>query len=371
MDICPVSAISMAEDEEGFFYQSIDTEKCIDCGKCEKACGFRKDYDRDGFYDTPHAYGIKYKDLDTRLKSRSGGAFVGISDYILSQNGVVYGACMTDDFSVAHIRATKADERDLMKNAKYVQSDTIGLYPNLAKDLKSRKSVLFSGTPCQVSSLRSYLKCLEVPTDQLLCCDLVCHGVPSPAFWKRYLEYVQVKHKKKIKTANFRDKSFGWDTHFASFIFQYNTKYVSRDYTDLFYAHLLFRPSCYNCKFSNSERVGDLTLADFWGIEKNSDTFDDNKGVSLLLVNNSKGKAVFDAIQSEYDVLPCEFHNCLQPTLVSPSKPSPHREKFWQDYQSMSFEKLLKKYVRPQSVKDRVKKCIKKTLYAFNIRNHP
>ena len=371
VDVCPVSAISMTEDEEGFLYQHIDSEKCIDCGKCEKACGFCDDYIREGFFGIPIAYGMKLKDLESRLKSRSGGVFVGVSDYVLDQNGVVYGACMTEDFSVMHIRATTKTDRDLMRNAKYVQSNTVGLYPMVVEDLKNGNKVLFSGTPCQVSGLRSYLSCLNVSSDNLLCCDLVCHGVPSPVFWKKYLDYVERKTGKQIRTANFRDKAFGWDTHFESFVFQDNTKYVSRDYTDLFYEHLLFRPSCCNCKFANGKRVGDLTLADFWGVEKNSDSFDDNKGVSLLLINNSKGNEVFDIISSEYDLLPCDFNNCLQPTLIEPSKPSPRRDAFWQDYQSMSFERLVKTYVRPRTIKGKVKKFAKKTMYNLKIRNHP
>jgi coenzyme F420-reducing hydrogenase beta subunit len=372
VDICPVHAISMKMDEEGFEYQNIDTQICINCGLCECVCGFRDDYRSEDYFNEPKAYGIKHKNLNIRLKSRSGAAFIGLSDEILDNHGVIYGAVMNNNFEVEHIRATSKNDRNSMQNAKYVQSKTNGIYSKVAEDLINGFDVLFSGTPCQISSLKFYLLQKNINAEKLICCDLVCHGVPSPQFWNKYLKYVQNKNHKKIVTANFRDKSFGWDSHFESFTFANSSKkYVSRDYTDLFYAHLLFRPSCYNCKFANINRIGDLTLADFWGVEKNSTDFDDNLGVSLLLVNTKKGEKLFNQVKYKFNYINCDLDNCLQPTLLEPSKPSSIRKCFWNDYNNLGFEQHIKKYNKPLNMKDKLKKVIKKSLYCMRLRKHP
>lgn len=371
-DACPVDAIRMRPDKEGFLYPVIDESACIHCGKCDKVCGFKAVNNREARYELPKAFGIKHKVDAVRQSSRSGAAFVAFSDLILEQGGAVYGAAMQDDFSVSHIRAVTAEQRDRMKTAKYVQSDVTSVYPLVEADLKAGMSVLFSGTPCQVAGLRAMLESKHVDTQCLVCCDLVCHGVPSPMVWKDYLAYVQEIHGGSITAANFRDKSFGWDSHCESFTIEgKRKKVVSRDYTDLFYDHIMFRPACHNCKFANVNRPGDLTLADFWGIEKNDPSFDDNRGVSLVLVSSSKGKNLLDQAKAYLDWFECELTNCIQPTLVKPSAPSPRREQFWQDYQTMPFKLVLKKYTCPVTVLGKVKRNIKNAMYRLGLRQHP
>lgn len=275
--VCPVGAISMVADEEGFKYPKLDEEKCVKCGLCDKVCGF---VPKEQKGELSQAYGVKHKSIEVRTTSRSGGAFVAFSDWVLQHDGVIYGAAMQSDFTVKHVRAVSDVERDMMKSAKYVQSDMDNVYPLVAEDLKDSKIVLFSGTPCQIAGLYAYINAKKVNSDKLYTCDLVCHGVPSPKVWHDYVEFVQSKYNEEIQSASFRDKSFGWDSHCESFILVSGKKIVSRDYTDLFYEHIMLRPSCHECHFANVNRIADLTLADFWGIEKNKPEFDDNKGVS-------------------------------------------------------------------------------------------
>ena len=366
--ICPVGAISLVEDKEGFKYPEISEEKCIHCGQCDKICGFVPPNRK---MELSKAYGVKHQNIETRFTSRSGGAFVAFSNWILKQNGVIYGAAMQTDCTVKHIRAVSSFERDLMKNAKYVQSDMNDVYPLIAEDLNKDKMVLFSGTPCQVAGLYAYVNTKKINTTQLYTCDLVCHGVPSPKVWKDYVRYIKDKYGEEIRVANFRDKSFGWDSHCESFVLESGKKIVSRDYTDLFYEHIMLRPSCHKCHFANVNRVADLTLADFWGIEKNNPEFDDNKGVSLVLVNSDKGKMLFEKSTSELDFFECELKNCIQPTLVRPSSASGRREEFWNDYQTIEFGEFLNKYTTPLSVTQKVKRNLKQIMYKTGLRKHP
>ena len=315
---------------------------------------------------------VKHNDINQRVSSRSGGAFVAFSDWILKNKGAIYGAVVCNDFSVRHIRSLNHNGQMMMKKAKYVQSDTSDTFINVKNDLDNCKYVLYTGTPCQIAGLKKYLLTLNVDTKKLYTCDLICHGVPSPLVWKDYVNYVQSKANKTISHIEFRDKEFGWDSHCESFTFiGTEKKYVSKDYTNLFYKHVMFRPSCYNCKFANTNRVGDITLGDFWGIEKNNEAFNDNKGVSLVLCNTEKGKKLFDMTKRDLKYFSCDINNCLQPTLQRPSTPSNKLNDFWKDYQTKNFKYILNKYSTPDSLIPKIKFYIKKIMYKFGLRNHP
>ena len=370
VEICPVAAITMKRDQEGFLYPEIDQKSCIHCGRCDSFCSFAP-LPRRGEEQLPKAYGAKHKQMQTRSTSRSGGAFVAVSDQILQANGVVYGAAIGQNGEVCHVRAESAEERDRMKGAKYVQSNITGVFEQVIEDLLSGRKVLFSGTPCQVAGLTSMLDFKKINRDNLLTCDLVCHGAPSPKVWADYYNYIQTKYKARIVKADFRDKSFGWDTHCESFLLDNGKKIVSRDYTDLFYEHIMFRPSCHNCHYANVNRVGDITLADFWGVEKTDPSFEDTKGVSLVLVNTDKGERVFQKASQDLACIECSILYCLQPTLVSPSAPSARREMFWRSYQDKGFAPTLKEFVKPVSTSKRMKKTIKQVLYRMKLRPHP
>ena len=372
MEVCPEDAITMEPDEEGFLYPRIDDAKCVRCGKCDRVCAFHRYPKREAPFDQPQAWAVKHKDQSVRENSRSGGAFVGFSDVILQRDGVVYGAAMGADFTVCHIRAATSEKRDKMKGAKYVQSDIRGIYPQVAQDLKTGLDVLFSGTPCQVAGLRSYLWEQHVDAGKLFCCDLVCHGVPSPAIWKDYLYLIEQTHGEQVYSANFRDKCFGWEAHWETYRFAHTKKViVSNDFTDLYFLGLMLRPSCSSCPFADVQRSGDLTLGDFWGIDELDSNFNDNRGVSLVLVNTPEGAALWEATQPRFDCISTSLQNCMQPALYEPTAPSPLRQQFWQDYQNMPFADLLRKYTTPISTPARAKKLVKKTFYRLGLRQHP
>lgn len=216
--ICAHDAIIMKPDALGFLYPEVDKEKCTDCGLCEKVCAFHDNYDKTLNLPKPDAYAARHKDMHEVETSRSGAAFIAISDYIIEQGGVVYGAGYADHFRVVHKRATTKEERDEFKGSKYVQSDLTEIFRQVKKDLKSGKTVLFSGTPCQTAGLHSYVG--KKLRENLVLVDIVCHGVPSPYVWRDYLAYLEKKHGAEICYVNFRDKEmFGWKAHKETFKF--------------------------------------------------------------------------------------------------------------------------------------------------------
>ena len=215
---CPHDAITMRPDALGFLYPVVDETKCTDCGLCEKVCSFHENYDKSLNLPEPLVYAARHKDMREVETSRSGAAFIAISDWILNQGGVVYGAGYADHFRVVHKRATTRKERDEFKGSKYVQSDLNTVFRQVKKDLKDGLLVLFSGTPCQTSGLSSYIgKRLR---ENLYLVDIVCHGVPGPNLWRDYLAYLEEKQGDRICWVNFRDKQeYGWTAHHETFKF--------------------------------------------------------------------------------------------------------------------------------------------------------
>lgn len=340
--ICNHDAITMKPDALGFLYPEVDKEKCVDCGLCEKVCAFNDNYDTSLNLDKPLAYGARHKDMNEVETSRSGAAFIAISDYILEQGGVVYGAGYTDHFRVVHKRATTKEERDEFKGSKYVQSDMTGVFRQVKQDLRDGLTVLFSGTPCQTSGLNSYIgKRLR---ENLFLVDIVCHGVPSPYMWRDYIAYLEKKQGSPIVWVNFRDKQkYGWAAHHETFKFKMGGGKMS--FTYLFYKHIMFRKSCGNCHFTNTKRPSDITIADFWGWEKTNPNFNaDNKGCSLVLLNTEKGRKLFEAVHDRLNTMPAKLEDCLQPNMMHPSEIHPRREKFEEEYAKKGFKYVYFKY---------------------------
>ena len=219
--ICAHDAITMEPDKLGFLYPVVDTEKCTGCGLCEKVCAFHENYDKSLNLPLPDAYAARHKDMAEVETSRSGAAFIAISDYILENGGVVYGAGYTDHFRVVHKRATTKEQRNEFKGSKYVQSDLSGVFRQVKQDLRAGLTVLFSGTPCQTAGLHSYVG--KKLRENLFLVDIVCHGVPSPFIWRDYISYLEKKHDSEICYVNFRDKDmFGWHAHKETFKFVKN-----------------------------------------------------------------------------------------------------------------------------------------------------
>lgn len=361
--VCPKDAITMKPDRLGFKYPEVNLDLCIECGACERVCAFNDHYDTSANLPAPEAYAIRHKDMAHLETSRSGGAFVAVSDYILSIGGVVYGAGYTDHFRVAHKRATTPGGRDEFKGSKYVQSDLSGIFRMVKADLKAGLPVMFSGTPCQTAGLLSFIG--PRLRENLYVVDIVCHGVPGPYIWRDYIAYIEKKMGAPLVSVDFRDKKhFGWTAHRESF--QTAGKFrPDNTYTYLFYEHIMFRHSCGVCPFTNLKRPSDITLADFWGWQKAVPGFNaDDKGVSLVLCNTEKGRALLDRVKDDINVINVDIELCLQPNLRHPSEIDSRRMDFENDYAQRGLNYVIRHYGEPRftKVKRQIKNYIKKLI---------
>lgn len=295
----------------------------------------------------PIAYAVKSTDLTVRKKSRSGGAFTPLSNFVLNQNGVIYGCMMDGNFNIIHSRAATKDERDLFRGSKYVQSNLNDCFSKVKADLLSDKYVMFSGTSCQIAGLLSYLYALKVNMDHLFTVDIVCYGVPSPLVWKYYIESVKLRYGGEIQEYDFRNKlKFGWVSHVETATIAGKKHYIN-EFTQLFHSHKILRPSCFDCQFKGLERKADITLADFWGIDKVLPMFNDGKGVSLVLINSDKGVSIFNKSKNELNYQEVVLDKCLQPTLLNSVKEPEDRIEFWEDYNNHGIEYVINKYTLP------------------------
>ena len=334
---CPVGAIQMEINEKGFWYPVIDDEKCIRCEKCVKVCPVNENA---VYPSVKEAYAFMRNDINKRMESQSGGAFSAIAERVIQQGGVVYGVALDEQRQAVYIRVEKEEELIKLKGSKYVQANLKDTYEKIKDDIKSQK-VLFGGTPCYVAGLKNYLQ--NVNTDNLLTCDLICHGVPSPSVYNDYLEHLKNRHE-NFADFKFRDKTVtGWHGHMETYEDENGNLVADDVYANIFYTDACLRESCYNCQYANTERVADITVGDFWGIEKVFPKIDDNKGVSLVLVNSEKGHTFWKEHKND-EIIECEIDKCLQRNLQIPTPRSHQTEEFWIDYMNCDYKKIIRKY---------------------------
>jgi len=362
LNICPHSAITMHPDKKGFLYPVIDEKLCTECGLCHKICPFREGFKLSDNLEKPLVYAVKHKDDTIRLNSSSGGMFTAISDFILRNEGVVYGAAFDEHFRVYHQKAENAEERDKLRGSKYVQSELNGVFADIKKELKKGRMVLFTGTPCQNAGLQAYL---NKRYKNLFLCDMVCHGTPSPLIYDEYISFMQNEYNSRIKTLTFRSKFFDGNSMAIKMNFVSGEEYIMPATRDIFYRlffqNVILRESCYHCVFTNFLRPSDITIADFWGVEKSIPDIQDDKGISLVLVNSSKGRDLFQNISEQVEYWESNTSDCLQHNLHSPSQPSPNYKIFWQYYENRGFEYVVKTY-RGFQFKVRIKFFIRDSL---------
>ncbi|WP_051195403.1 Coenzyme F420 hydrogenase/dehydrogenase, beta subunit C-terminal domain [Lachnospira multipara] len=364
--ICPKKAISMVEDEEGFLYPEVDYTKCIHCNKCMEVCNFHKVNDSLLLVDT---FAIKASD-EERKRSQSGGLFAVISEVILEAGGVVYGCIFNEKFEAVHERADTKLGRDLMRHSKYVQSNKLDTFCQVLEDLKQGKKVLFTGTSCEVVGLISFIenKNLEL-SKNLYCVDLICHGVPSPLVWRDYLNWESKKTRGKIKNVVCRNKHFfGWHSHVTTIKFSNLRTVESMTFTELFGSDCILRPACYECPYKDIYHKSDITMGDCWGIEKNLPSMDDNKGVSLALVNSEKGSKLLELATNKLEIRQINIRDFLQEPLKKAITKPDNREVFWQDYKSKDFFFIAKKYGKYKALNDfkwKIKKYLKWNLKRY------
>ncbi len=349
-NICPKNAIEMIEDEKGFKYPSINKEKCIECGICEKTCPIIKNKTIE---NNPIAYACYNKDEEIRKNSSSGGIFSLIATNIIEKGGVVFGASFDNTFNVKHMLIETKEELEKLRGSKYVQSDIGKTYEQAKKFLEEDKTVLFTGTPCQIEGLKAYLK---KEYDNLYTQDIICHGVPSPKVWERYREYRKNKDKKEPIKINFRNKDNGWKYFNLKFEYQNKKYYKKNQMTDLFMKvflqNLCLRDSCYKCSFKKYNRLADITLADFWGIHKILPKMNDDKGISLVIINSTKGKELLENIKNNIQMQKVDIEEALKfnPAMTKSAKENANRENFFKDIQTEEFDIVAKRYLKRPNI---------------------
>lgn len=331
---CPTNAIHMEIDEKGFSYPVINEEKCIDCGKCKKRCPLRNDIKQ---IDGQKVYALKNKNDKIRKNSSSGGFFFELAKRTIKENGIVYGAVYNEKLDVIHSKVDNVDELYKLQTSKYVQSDINLCYKEIEENLNDKKLILFSGTPCQVFGLNKFL---GKNYDNLITCDFVCHGVPSPKIFEDYKKSKEKKYKAKILSVNFRHKNEN-ETQNIKIVFDNNKKYINSskkdEYYFLFSKNYSLRDCCYKCKFANMDRVSDITMGDYWGISKYFKDFDDGNGVSLLIINTAKGLKIFNELQDKFYKEESNIKKCIQPSLLGPTTRPNNYDAFWKLYNKFGY----------------------------------
>ena len=364
-NICPKKAIEMVEDEKGFKYPKIDKEKCIDCGLCEKVCPI---INNKNFEKEVKAYACFNKNLETRMNSSSGGIFSLIANYILDLNGIVFGAQFDKEYNVVH--SYIENQKDLYKFqcSKYVQSDIGDTYKKAKEFLDNDKYVLFTGTPCQIEGLYKFLR---RDYDKLYTQDFICHGVPSPRVWRKYLKETNNMYNSQPKNISFRSKDNSWQDFELKIQYEnnvYRNTQGKDTYLRAFLNDICLRDSCYQCNFKKKNRLSDFTLADFWGIDNIDKSMNDDKGISLVVVNSNKGKELFEKLKENLEYKEVNFDDAIKynMNMVSSVKMNKNREKFFNDLDKNDLDSLVKKYIKKKSILRRilgkVKRIVKKII---------
>lgn len=350
-NICPQKAILMKEDELGFRYPVIDKEKCVNCGLCKRICPI---LNKKTINNQPIAYACINKNEEIRKDSSSGGVFTLIAEKILELNGAVFGAEFDEDFNVIHSYVKNKEELYKLRKSKYVQSNINDSYKIAQKFLNEGRYVLFTGTPCQIEGLYSYL---QKDYKKLYTQDIICHGVPAPAIWEKYKENIEKQKGIKIVDMNFRDKSNGWISYFLKYTDTTNKKHYELSskskYMKLFLKDYILRESCYDCAFKNKNRKSDITLADFWGIQSiNKEMFDD-KGTSLVIVNSEKGNELFSLIKKDIKYIKTNLEEAIRynPSMIKSAQRPADREKLLDELiNDNDFDKTIKKYIPNEKI---------------------
>ncbi len=290
---CPQSCIKMIEDKEGFLYPQINIYACTNCNLCNKVCPI---INKNDLKKPIHSYAATNVNEEIRLQSSSGGLFSAFSEAVLSKNGIVFGARFNQDWEVIHDYTETTNDLYKFRGSKYTQSVIGNCYIQVERFLKTNKTVLFSGTPCQISGLKHFLK---KEYNNLITVEILCYGVPSPLAWKSYLHSISNK-KSSITNINFRDKSTGWKKYSFSIEYYNNEKYSQENHNNIymygFLKNLYLRPSCKSCPAKLGRSGSDLSIGDCWGIQNIMPEIDDDKGINIVLINTPKGKEFYESL---------------------------------------------------------------------------
>lgn len=332
---CPRQCITMQSDEEGFLYPKLNKDTCIDCSLCNKVCPV---INQNHARKPTKVIAAKNRNEEIRRQSSSGGIFTKLAESVIREGGVVFGARFDENWNVVHTWTDKEEGLAAFRGSKYTQSKIGGSYIKVKEFLKDNRQVLFTGTPCQIAGLKKYLR---KEYDNLLCVDIACHGVPSPLVWHEYLQSERNAKTSEIEEISFRNKDTGWKNYSFSIRFSDN-KEVSQVFREnlfmqVFLKDLCIRPSCTACPAKKGKSGSDITIADYWGIEKLYPEFDDDKGVSLVLINSSKGIKMVDSFDIDY--IETTYNQALEnnKALENSIENNKYALEFWKLFHNKSF----------------------------------
>ncbi len=349
VQICPVSCISM-EMMDGFYYPKIKEEKCIHCNLCKSVCQYEKDNiawkKNQSVIDV---YAGWSRDEQEVSQSTSGAIFPVLAKYVIDNDGVVYGTILDDNQMALVSSAFTLEEVDAMKGSKYIRSDTKNTYKQVKEQLLKDKMVLYTGTPCQIAGLRTFLK---KDYENLICVDLVCHGVPSELLMKYYKKYLEEKYGSRIIEFKFRHMAEG--AMQSEYCIKFDNGFIIKEalgvneYSKTYNSLIAHMPACMECPYTNLKRNGDITIGDFWGIGKINLDEQNEKGTSLIIVNSEKGKKLIESINDKLKLYVHEIHEAVpyNPPLSHCNKPHPWRKKFLKALEKEGFEKTHRKYIK-------------------------
>lgn len=357
-NICPKNAVTMEEDEYGYLFPQINSALCIRCNSCVRVCGYKKD--NQGLVPI-RSYGVINTSKETIMNSASGGAFSALAEEVLDDGGVVFGCCsnyVDGKIHPEHIMITQSQELPLLQGSKYVQSRIGLIYRKVKESLKSGKTVLFSGTPCQIDALYSFLGSRD--SEKLYTVDIICHGVPNARLFQDYIQQVEEKHKISVEQFYARDKSKGWGSFEYAIDYRDTSGTAGRiskfarcsSYYWLFLNGVIYRENCYSCKYACSKRISDITIGDYWGImqehpEVNSDRhFHPQNGVSCVMINTERGAELFEKAKNRFKTVESEFNKIQRHNdqLRRPAVKHSGREEVLELYRKSGYHAVEKWY---------------------------
>lgn len=369
VDSCVHKAISLKTDIEGFWYPIIDKETCVDCGLCEKVCPELNtaELKKNDFPQPVKTIAAIHKNMRIRWDSTSGGAFTALADAMYRQGGYVSGAIYNEDFSVRNFISNNPEDLVKIRSSKYLQSKAEGVYAEIRTLLRKGEKVLACGTPCQMAALRSFLR---KDYENLIIVDFICRGVNSPKVYRKYLDSLERKHGGKVIYVKAKNKELGWRNLTRKVVFDNGKIYygvrMEDDFRRGYHTNVFCRPSCYTCQYKDFPRMADITIADYWGIEKVDKNLDNNIGTSMILLNSKKGEKYFELAKNDLEFRETIFESILAGNgalTSSLSAPKINREQFFEDLDKGTFEEVTEKYfpLKKSSVsrKQKIKKKIK------------
>ena len=351
VDVCPHKAISLKTDIEGFWYPEVDKDKCIDCGLCEKTCPelHISELKHNDYEKPSHTIAAINKDMAVRWDSTSGGAFSALADAMYDMGGYVSGAIYNEDFSVSNYISNNRDDLARLRSSKYLQSKAEGLYKEIRTLLRNGQKVLACGTPCQMAALRSFI---GKDSPNLIIVDFICRGVNSPKVYRMYLDSLERRFGGKVVYVKAKNKELGWRNLTRKVVFDNGKAYygvlMDDDFRRGYHTNVFCRPSCYECQYKGFPRIADITIADYWGIERVDKNLDNNIGTSMILLNSKKGEAYFEKVKDRLEWKETPFESILPGNiaLTKPIEPAKiDRDQFFEDLDKGTFDDVVNKYL--------------------------